>query len=103
MAAIDFPWDYFATCATWKPIEFETKSLILLVPGERFELPTNGLQNRCSTTELTRQINGLSGVYPRFATLLLPFVSVGPLAGRRQRGRRRPPAFPAEHGNTDQA
>ena len=26
-----------------------------LVPGERFELPTNGLQNRCSTTELTRQ------------------------------------------------
>src|SRR5439155_25859855 len=28
-----------------------------LVPGERFELPTNGLQNRCSTTELTRQIN----------------------------------------------
>ena len=30
------------------------KCLILLVPGERFELPTNGLQNRCSTTELTR-------------------------------------------------
>src|SRR5262249_8994708 len=26
------------------------------VPGERFELPTNGLQNRCSTTELTRRI-----------------------------------------------
>ena len=34
-------------------------SLCLLVPGERFELPTNGLQNRCSTTELTRQINDL--------------------------------------------
>src|SRR5215467_2574049 len=33
--------------------------LCLLVPGERFELPTNGLQNRCSTTELTRQINDL--------------------------------------------
>jgi hypothetical protein len=30
-----------------------------VVPGERFELPTNGLQNRCSTTELTRQINDL--------------------------------------------
>ena len=30
------------------------KSLILLVPGERIELPTNGLQNRCSTAELTR-------------------------------------------------
>jgi hypothetical protein len=29
--------------------------LISLVPGERFELPTNGLQNRCSTTELTRR------------------------------------------------
>jgi hypothetical protein len=30
------------------------------VPGERFELPTNGLQNRCSTTELTRQVNDLA-------------------------------------------
>jgi hypothetical protein len=29
------------------------------VPGERIELPTNGLQNRCSTAELTRHINGL--------------------------------------------
>src|SRR5262245_3106838 len=28
------------------------------VPGERFELPTNGLQNRCSTTELTRLATG---------------------------------------------
>ena len=27
----------------------------LLVPGERIELPTNGLQNRCSTAELTRR------------------------------------------------
>src|SRR6185437_14243836 len=26
----------------------------ILVPGERIELPTNGLQNRCSTAELTR-------------------------------------------------
>ena len=31
----------------------------LLVPGERFELPTNGLQNRCSTTELTRHHEGI--------------------------------------------
>jgi hypothetical protein len=31
----------------------------MVVPGERIELPTNGLQNRCSTAELTRQINGL--------------------------------------------
>jgi hypothetical protein len=28
--------------------------LILLVPGEGIEPPTNGLQNRCSTAELTR-------------------------------------------------
>src|SRR5262249_60480285 len=28
---------------------------ILLVPGEGIEPPTNGLQNRCSTAELTRQ------------------------------------------------
>jgi hypothetical protein len=26
-----------------------------VVPGERIELPTNGLQNRCSTAELTRR------------------------------------------------
>ena len=26
-----------------------------MVPGERIELPTNGLQNRCSTAELTRR------------------------------------------------
>jgi hypothetical protein len=32
---------------------------LFLVPGERIELPTNGLQNRCSTAELTRQIKGL--------------------------------------------
>jgi hypothetical protein len=28
--------------------------LILLVPGAGFEPATNGLQNRCSTAELTR-------------------------------------------------
>ena len=26
-----------------------------VVPDERIELPTNGLQNRCSTTELSRR------------------------------------------------
>src|SRR6202790_5804348 len=31
------------------------KSLILMVPVERIELPTFGLQNRCSTAELNRQ------------------------------------------------
>jgi hypothetical protein len=34
-----------------------------LVPGERIELPTNGLQNRCSTAELTRLFNDL--IVPR--------------------------------------
>jgi hypothetical protein len=31
----------------------------VILPAERFELPTNGLQNRCSTTELSRHINNL--------------------------------------------
>ena len=41
------------------------------VPGERFELPTNGLQNRCSTTELTRLYWGFSLSLPEFASALL--------------------------------
>jgi hypothetical protein len=36
--------------------------LNLLVPGERIELPTNGLQNRCSTAELTRLANDFSAL-----------------------------------------
>ena len=40
-------------------IDVDNKCLIPLVPGEGLEPPTNGLQNRCSTAELTRQINGL--------------------------------------------
>jgi hypothetical protein len=39
------------------------KPLILLVPGERIELPTNGLQNRCSTAELTRRLVEISISY----------------------------------------
>jgi hypothetical protein len=30
------------------------KAIDFLVPGEGIEPPTNGLQNRCSTAELTR-------------------------------------------------
>jgi hypothetical protein len=30
-------------------------SVVLLVPVERIELPTFGLQNRCSTAELNRR------------------------------------------------
>jgi hypothetical protein len=37
--------------------------LVFLVPGEGFEPPACGLQNRCSTTELTRQINDLALAY----------------------------------------
>ena len=44
----------------------------LTVPGERIELPTNGLQNRCSTAELTRQINGLDLPDRAIATGLPP-------------------------------
>jgi hypothetical protein len=36
------------------------------VPGAGFEPATNGLQNRCSTTELTRQIKGLADLPERF-------------------------------------
>jgi hypothetical protein len=36
-------------------LKFLVEIAVLLVPGERFELPTNGLQNRCSTAELTRR------------------------------------------------
>src|SRR5262249_3412274 len=51
-----------------------------MVPDERFELPTNGLQNRCSTTELIRQKPSSHGHFWRlpnrryrpFATALLP-------------------------------
>jgi hypothetical protein len=43
--------------------------LISLVPGEGFEPPTFGLQNRCTATVLTRQSQILSGDHPVIATL----------------------------------
>jgi hypothetical protein len=74
-------------CAPWAEItssgglENRYKSLILLVPGEGFEPPACGLQNRCSTTELTRQafetlMNFLFSSRPQapLATFLLPDV-----------------------------
>jgi hypothetical protein len=42
---------HVATCERRRKCK---KHLIYMVPGERIELPTNGLQNRCSTAELTR-------------------------------------------------
>jgi hypothetical protein len=59
---------------SWKPRsqKIQFKLLKLLVPGRGFEPLTNGLQNRCSTTELTRQIKGLIPLASRFATGLPP-------------------------------
>jgi hypothetical protein len=58
---------------SWKPrsqkIQFNL--LKLLVPGRGFEPLTNGLQNRCSTTELTRLYWGFSLSLPEFASGLL--------------------------------
>ena len=47
------------------------KILILLVPGEGLEPPTNGLQNRCSTAELTRQKLEMS-LYQALLAFLVP-------------------------------
>jgi hypothetical protein len=43
-----------------------------MVPDERFELPTNGLQNRCSTAELIRQIKVFLHINWEIATGLPP-------------------------------
>jgi hypothetical protein len=45
------------------------KKISRLVPGERIELPTNGLQNRCSTAELTRLPGENSYVSKTFASM----------------------------------
>jgi hypothetical protein len=39
------------------------------VPGERIELPTNGLQNRCSTAELTRLLSENAYVSEAFTSM----------------------------------
>src|SRR5262245_4184609 len=52
------PRDWCAYCAP----RIAQKALIswaFVVPGEGIEPPTNGLQNRCSTAELTRHIKNL--------------------------------------------
>jgi hypothetical protein len=49
------------------------RTLILLVPGEGFEPPTNGLQNRCSTPELTRLTYWFYGIN-QFYCLAKPLV-----------------------------
>jgi hypothetical protein len=75
-----------------------SKSFALLVPVERIELPTFGLQNRCSTAELNR-LNTLRasdfgawfcmlGACCRMATQWLWCVCLWQLAVLRQRVRR---------------
>src|SRR4051794_23338265 len=61
----------------------------LLVPDERFELPTNGLQNRCSTTELIRHYANRYGHFLKdqptrkahSSTIFLPFATERPVYG----------------------
>src|SRR6266704_1711453 len=45
----------------WSLWERSDLQAIPMVPVERIELPTFGLQNRCSTAELNRRINFASG------------------------------------------
>ncbi len=47
----------------------EANEADIMVPGEGFEPPTFGLQNRCTATVLTRQSQILSGDHPVIATL----------------------------------
>src|SRR4029077_1554771 len=48
----------------------------MLVPGERIELPTNGLQNRCSTSSLCRFTGGFYTFPSEIATGLPPPLAV---------------------------
>jgi hypothetical protein len=53
--ALCSPETQFGTEALEMGLHFCRKSLETLVPVERIELPTFGLQNRCSTAELNRR------------------------------------------------
>jgi hypothetical protein len=50
------PFGFPIKAVTWRGYKSD-KSSILVVPVERIELPTFGLQNRCSTAELNRRTN----------------------------------------------
>ena len=64
-----------------------SKSLALMVPGERIELPTNGLQNRCSTAELTRPFDDLAFFWHQLGTDLCPPRASGVDSQARRRNR----------------
>src|SRR5262245_14087268 len=57
-----------------------------MVPGERIELPTNGLQNRCSTAELTRQLVGCQAVYQDSAGRCTPWSDSGVVPKKQSPG-----------------
>ena len=59
------------------------------MPGEGLEPPTNGLQNRCSTAELTRQIKDLADLDSVFATGLPPEIAPNCSHSVRIFGKRR--------------
>ena len=62
-----------------------------MVPGEGFEPPTFGLQNRCTATVLTRQINDLADVgtlQARFCYLCATYhARTGPYSGEHNQTR----------------
>jgi hypothetical protein len=85
------------------------------VPGAGFEPATNGLQNRCSTTELTRHFFNIhNGLFAPMLSSILVFAtlcatqspcwraSVRPSEELRQRRTQRPSACSAGHGYRDQ-
>ena len=51
-----------ATTEGSPPISKNAVSAKLVVPVERIELPTFGLQNHCSTAELNRRIEAIGGL-----------------------------------------
>ena len=86
-------------CNCWeaKPSKNSSKYLILLVPVERIELPTFGLQNRCSTAELNRRIE--SGLAGQQNTPLYPSIFGGPNTRLARKGPE--PQRPLQRGSMD--
>src|SRR5882672_279729 len=97
-------------CNCWeaKPSKNQHKSLISLVPVERIELPTFGLQNRCSTAELNRRIEAIGGskvsrpLVRSSAAQISDLVAKGQnLKNRFDRSRMEKAAFPAAFSERD--
>src|SRR5688500_16900846 len=67
-----------------------------MVPGEGIEPPTNGLQNRCSTAELTRH---LFNIYGHFC--LSSYRPKRPFATEMLRNRFAPPVYGVAQGRVN--